>query len=520
MSLGNLNRRTFLKGATAVTGLAATGSMAAFLAACQAATPSTNTGTGTPVKGGLLSVSTVDVPVNMDPHDAQLYSSIQVYHNIFARLIDINPDFTYSASLATKWNQDDSKTWTVDLVDGATFHNGEPVTANDVKYSFDRVKQHPNAVFLAAFDTTEVLGKNKVRFHMSGPFGLFEAALAGFGDIMNEKAVNAADPKLHPVGAGPYKMTEWVQNDHVTLERFNKYFKSNRPYLDKVTFKAIGDDSVRLTGLQTGELGWIQRVPPQQTTALLQSTAIQHTDAKPYLPDLVMFNCSKPPFNDARVRQAVAWCVNPAEIAKLVYFAQGAPATEAVSAPNPWYSGANPYKGGPDPEKAKALLKAAGQENLKITFAGQANLPTQIRTAEVLKSQVAKAGIQMEIQNFAAAQWFEQLAKATYDLTSTYWSVTYDPGFLYYPLLYSKSPWNFPGFKDANIDSLLQKFNFTVDQAARKAVYPDLVNAVATAAPLIFIDNELQQFWTRNDVQGAEVLPTNDIRMEDVWLKR
>ena len=138
----------------------------------------------------------------------------------------------------------------------------------------------------------------------------------------------------------------------------------------------------------------------------------------------------------------------------------------------------------------------------------------------MLKSQVAKAGIQMEIQNFAAAQWFEQLAKATYDLTSTYWSVTYDPGFLYYPLLYSKSPWNFPGFKDANIDSLLQKFSFTVDQAARKAVYPDLVNAVATAAPIIFIDNELQQFWTRNDVHGAAVLPTNDIRMEDVWLKR
>src|SRR5262245_40310081 len=520
MSLGNLNRRAFLRGATAVTGLAATGSLAAFLEACQASSSSTSSSGGTPVKGGSLTVATVDVPVNMDPQDAQLYSSIQVYHNIFARLIDINPDYSFSPSLATKWTQDDERTWTVDLLDGATFHNGEAVTAKDVKYSFDRVKPHPNPVCLAAFDSTKAVATNKVRFHMSGPFGPFEAALAGFGDIMNEKAVNAADPKLHPVGAGPYRMTEWVQNDHVTLERFDKYFKSNKPYLDKVVFKAIGDDSVRLTGLQTGELGWIQRVPPQQTASLQASTSMKHTDAKPYLPDMVMLNCSKPPFNDVRVRQAIAWCVDAAEIAKLVYFAQGAAASEAVSAPNPWYSSSNPYKGGPDPEKAKSLLKAAGQENLHVTFAGQANLPTQIRTGEVLKSQLAKAGITMDIQNYAAAQWFETLAKSTYDLTSTYWSVTYDPGFCYYPILQSQSPWNFPGFKDSRIDTMLQQFNFTVDQKARKSVYPDLVNAVATAAPVIFIDNEIQQYWTRTDVNGAEVLPTLDIRMEDVWLKR
>jgi peptide/nickel transport system substrate-binding protein len=455
----------------------------------------------------------------MDPQDAQLYSSLQVYKNIFARLIDVNADFTYHPSLATKWTQDDEKTWTVDLLDGVTFHNGEPLTASDVKFSFDRVKQHPNAVFLAAFDQTEVLAKNKVRFHMAGPYGLFEAALAGFSDIVNEKAVTSADPKLHPVGAGPYKMAEWVQNDHITLQRNEKYFKSDRPYLDKVVFRSIGDDSVRLTGLQTGELGWIQRVPPQQTSSLLSSTSIKHTEPFPFLPDFIWLNCSKPPFNDVRVRQAVAWCVNPAEIAKLVYFSQGQPATEAVSAPNSWYSGVNPYKGGPDPEKAKALLKQAGKENLHITFLGQSNLPTQIRSGEVIKSQLAKAGITMDIQPFEAAQFFDQLLNKKYDIMTGYWSVTYDPGFLYYPLLHSTSGWNFLGFSDPNVDALLNKFIFNSDQKARRLVYPDLVNAVATAAPIIFIDNEVQQYWTRNDISGVEVLPTIDIRVEDMWLK-
>ena len=512
-----LDRRTFLKGVGVAGGMATFGSMGALLDACS--TSPSSTVSGSPVRGGKLTLATVDTPINMDPQDSQLYSSVQVFKNIFARLIDINADFTFHPALATKWNQDDAKTWTVDLLDGATFHNGEPVTANDVKFSFERVKQHPDAIFLQAFDTVEVLAKNKVRFHMAGPYGLFEAALAGFGDIVNEKAVTSADPKLHPVGAGPYKMSEWVQNDHITLERYDKYFKSDRPYIDTVVFKSIGDDSVRLTGLQTGELGWIQRVPPQQMSSLLSDTSIKHTEAFPYLPDFIWLNCSKPPFNDVRVRQAIAWSVNPAEIAKLVYFSGAAAATEAISPPNSFYSGANPYKGGPDPEKAKSLLKQAGKENLHITFLGQANLPTQIRSGEVIKSQLAASGITMDIKSFEAAQFFDQLLNKKYDIMTGYWSASFDPGFLYYPILQSKSAWNFVGFQDAKVDELLQSFVFNPDQKARHSVYPDLVNAVATAAPIIFIDNEIQQYWTGKNVSGAQVLSTIDIRVEDMWVK-
>jgi ABC-type transport system substrate-binding protein len=180
----------------------------------------------------------------------------------------------------------------------------------------------------------------------------------------------------------------------------------------------------------------------------------------------------------------------------------------------------NPYKGAPDPEKARSLLNQAGQENLRITFAGQANLPTQIRTAEILQSQLAKAGIQMQIQNYPAAQWFEALNKKTYDLTSTYWSVSYDPAFTYYPLTLSTSPWNFSGFKSPEVDAALQKFVFGADDKARKSAYPEVVRAVADAAPIVFIDNELQHYWSRANVSGPVPLPTLDIRTVDSWVKR
>ena len=133
--------------------------------------------------------------------------------------------------------QEDATTWTRDLVDNAVFHNNEPFTANDVKFTFDRLPKHSDGVFFSAWQRTEVVNNYRVRFHLSRPFGPFEASLAAFSEIMNQKAVTSLDPKLHPIGTGPYLMKDSVQNDHVTLARWNKYFKPNLPYLDQVTFQ-------------------------------------------------------------------------------------------------------------------------------------------------------------------------------------------------------------------------------------------------------------------------------------------
>jgi peptide/nickel transport system substrate-binding protein len=517
-----IDRATFVKGAGALGLLGASGGLGAFLAGCggdEEGAATTAAEAAKAVRGGRAVLATVDKPVNMDPADAQLYSSMQVYQNIFHKLVNVDADFKFIPGLASEWTQDDDKTWTLKLVENAVFHNGEPFTAQDVKFSFDRLPKHANGIFVQAWKETEVVDDHTVRFHLSQPYGAVVATLAAIGDMVNEKAVTSADPKLKPVGTGPYRMTEWVTDDHITLERWDQFFKSDKPYLDEVVFRAIGDDTVRLTGLQTGELDWIQRVPAQRVEELEGSSELASSPGKPYLPDMVMLNCSKPPFDDPRVRQAVAWLVDRDEIVNLVWFGTAVAATEAVSDASPWYSGENPYEGGPDPEKAKSLLKQAGQENLRITFAGQPQVATQVRTGEVLRSQLAKGGIEMRIQNFEPAQWFEQLATKKYDLTSTYWSATVDPVHLYLPIGFSKSPWNFPINKSAKIDAALEKFAFTTDQAIREAAYPDVVRAVAEEAPIIFLTNETQRYWTKPKLHGAVPLPSIEIRAEDLWLE-
>jgi peptide/nickel transport system substrate-binding protein len=328
--------------------------------------------------------------------------------------------------------------------------------------------------------------------------------------------VKSADPKLKPVGCGPYRLKEWVQDDHVTLEKWDKYFKPDKPYLDEVVFRAIGDDSVRLTGLQTGELSWIQRVPPQRVPELSQSSDLSFTPGRPYNPELIMFNCTKPPFNDVRVRQAVGW----AEIVDLVWFGTAVAATEATAKPSPWYTGVNAYEGGPDLDKARALLREAGiSGRLQVNFAGQPQVASQIREAQVIQSQLKEIGIDLNIQRFEPAQWFEQLATQKYDMTTTYFSATFDPAFFYGIVTRTGGSFNFPGYASKETDEVIDRFVFEGDQAKRKEVYPELVRRIQEEAPVIFLTNEIQKYWTKSSFQGSTPLPTLEIRVEEMWQK-
>src|SRR5262245_19161587 len=225
---GAIDRHTFLKRSGAV--VAAVSGAGAVLGA--PGTAGARVSAPAPVRGGQITLATVDQPVNMDPADAQLYSSIQVYDNIFSKLIEVTSSFKFVPSLASKWTQEDEQTWTFDLIDNVIFQNNQPLPAVDVKFTFDRLPKHPNGIFFSALKRTEVLGPHRVRFHLARPYGPSIAALAQLGAIVNVRAVTTLNPKLNPVGTGPYSMKEWIQNDHVTLARWPKYFKKTKPYLD------------------------------------------------------------------------------------------------------------------------------------------------------------------------------------------------------------------------------------------------------------------------------------------------
>jgi peptide/nickel transport system substrate-binding protein len=477
----------------------------------------------TPTPGGTVVAAIVDKPVNMDPAFSQLYSSMQVYENIFNSLVDVDADYNFIPSLAKSWTQIDPVTWEFDLVDNATFHNGEPFTSRDVAFTVERTldpdQSFPNAASLRFIDSVETDGDYKVRFNLNQPWGSFLAELVIWLEIVNEKAINAANPKLEPVGTGPFRMTEWVQDDHITLERWGQYHVPDRPFIDTLIFRSISDDTVRLTGLQTGELQWIQQVPLQRVEELKadESDEITVSDAKPFLPDFLYLNCSLPPFDDVRVRQAVAACIDRAQIVQVAYANQASPAFEVAAEISPFYSGLNAWADGPDYERARQLLAEAGQEGLTFDFDGQPQVATQLVIAQVIQQQLSQAGITMNIQNYESGDWITRLNSKEYVATVSYYSVTIDPAQFYNRKLRSDSAGNTAGYASPEMDELLDAWVGESDVAARAEAYANVVAKVQEDVPLLSLDHQFVQYWTPVNVHGVEPVPSIKLRMQDIF---
>jgi peptide/nickel transport system substrate-binding protein len=474
-------------------------------------------------RGGVLRVATVDKPVNMDPGYAQLYSSLQVYQNVYNKLVYVDEAGQFIPGLAKSWKQEDERTWLFDLVDNAVFHNGEPFTAKDVAFTFARIldakNKLPMRIFFTPIEGVEAVGKYQARFHLSRSCGPLLAMLAQATEVVNEKALQEKDPKLFPIGTGPYKFAEWVKDDHITLERWEKYHRAGRPYLDKIVFYAPPDDTVRLTGLQTGRFNWIQTVPPQRIGELERARDMKSSPGRPYFPFYFMLNASKPPLADKRLRQAIAWAVDRAEIVKLVYYGSHVVTAEPTPEPSIWATGVNAHKGGPDLAKARQLMSEAGVGGgLSLTYLVKSQVPVLVKTGEILREQLKKIGITLEVQPLESGQYFESLVGKKFDIAGAWWSVTVDPDLFYNPMQHSTSPWNFTGFKSEEADRRLDAFRFTASPAARKKMYPELVRWFQEEGSLIVFSNEIQRYWMKPNVNGMVPLSSLELRFEDVWL--
>src|SRR4029450_3081081 len=313
-------------------------------------------------------------------------------------------------------------------------------TAKDVAFTFGRIldakNKLPMRVFFSPVEAVEAVGPYQARFHLSRPYGPPLAVLARATQIVNEKALAAKDPKLFPIGTGPYKFVEWVKDDHVTLERWDRYFRPSQPYIDRIIFNAPADDTGRRSA-RASKRGRTPKAPPRG----------------PSLPFYLNLNASKPPFNDKRLRQAIAWGIDRVEIVKLVYFGSHVVTAEPTPEPSPCATGVNAHKGRPDLAKAKQLMAEAGVTGgLTLTYLVKSQVPVLVKTGEILREQLKKIGITLEVQPLESGQYFEAPVGKKFDIAGAWWSVPVDPDMFYNPMQHSTSPWNFTGFKSEEAD--------------------------------------------------------------------
>ena len=476
-----------------------------------------------PVPGGTLRAALTGEPDTLDPATSTIYTGAQVYDNIFSKLVNIDENNEFYGELATSWQQVDDTTWVFELVDDATFHNGEPFTPADVVYTFERILDPATASSYAplfdVLESVEATGPNEVTFRLSSPFGPFLTNLANNGQIVNQVAIESADPARDPIGTGPFEFVEWVQGDHVTLRKNEAYYEEGLPYLDEIVFRFLLVDQSRIEGLRSGELDWADAVPLQQLPALMQDPEFTYvTNPTAGIPDFLALNTSKPPFDDPALRQAVRLAVDVGQIRDIAYFGAGEVGFQEVPSGSPWFDteASMPDR---DVEQARAILDEAGIATpLTIEYLGLPQYPELLRTGEVVREQLKEIGIEMNIEPVDVSIWFDRFINADYEITSAYQERTVDPDNFYALVLRSGGLINTTGYASPELDALIDEARTSTDDAAREELYRSIREIVAEDAPIIFAHYETINYLMRNNVCGSTVNPTLELRMELVHL--
>ena len=474
-------------------------------------------------RGGTLQAALTGEPDSLDPAVSQIYTGAQVYDNIFSKLIDIDSNQRFYGVLAKSWKQVNPRLWVFDLRSGVKFHNGEQFTAADVKYTFERILNPKTASGYAplytAISRVEVVNPHRVAFHLKTPFGPFLTNLCNNGEIVNRKAITTTkNPARNPVGTGPFQFVQWVQGDHVTLKRFDGYWEQGKPFLDGITFKFLPVDQSRVDALRGGQLDWVDAIPLQQLQALKKDSGFRYVGSPlAGIPDYLAMNVRKPPFDNKQLRQAVAWALDREQIRAVAYFGAGEIGSQEVPKGSKWNDHIDPYRKGPNLEKAKALLKAAGHANgLRVNYLGLPQYPELLKTGEVVRDQLKKIGIDMRIQQVDVSVWFDHFSKGTYEITSAYQERTIDPDNFYSLVLKSGAAINATGYANPKLDRLIARAASETNQAVRKRLYTQLRKIVFDDVPLVFVHYETLNYLMRKGVTGSTINPTLELRMGSV----
>ncbi|HEX9921455.1 MAG TPA: ABC transporter substrate-binding protein, partial [Anaerolineae bacterium] len=276
-----------------------------------------------PEPGGTLRVAFQNEWAGLDLHTASSYSSYQILNNVLEGLTAYDNNLNLVPWLAESWEQsEDGLTWTFHLREGVLFHNGREMTAEDVKWSFERLIDPAtgagNAARVGPPETQiEVIDTYTVAITHPEPFGIFPQSI-GFDKstgIVAHESLNDDGIITQPIGTGPFQIAEIEGTTRLVLEKHADYWQTGLPYLDAIEIQPIPDDTVRETALLGGDVDWVLSIAPQNLASLQANPDVVVSTAPQLSYDYMGMNLTRPPFDDVRVRQAIALALDRDQIA-------------------------------------------------------------------------------------------------------------------------------------------------------------------------------------------------------------
>ena len=348
----------------------------------------------------------------LDPQDTTGNSGAPLLYQIFDALIErdnYSTKLSFKPGLATEWKKLEPTVWEMKLREGVKMHDGTTMDAYDVEFSLDRVFHHEDPEFFSGwgrwhynFKDVEVVDPLTIRVHTHREEPNFEilmsARSAGITSKEHYEAVGFDEASLHPVGTGPYKVSEFVPDDLLVLERFDEFWGKPAP-LEKVSFKLVEEVASRVTGLVNGEFDLITNIPPDQASAL-DVDGVKTMGVTWPMFHVWVIAMNNPPTDDARVRKALRLCTDRKALVDGLWDgkAEVPTAHQFPEYGQPLYiEGLQTIKY--DPEEAKRLLKEAGYngEPMVAQFPRSYYLYGDL-AAQVIQQQWAECGINLQLE--------------------------------------------------------------------------------------------------------------------------
>jgi|GEM_PF-1243702 len=404
---------------------------------------------------------------------------------------------------------DDGLVLTLDLKKGVKFHNGEEMTAEDVKLSLDRARDEKLPAFhaknLAKVQEVTVTGPYQVQLTMTGKMANLLQYLAtnvGTIAIMSKKDLEANGNKVTtPVGTGPYKWVSWTKDSKIVLERFDGYSAADGPvdgllgqrhqYLDRLEFHVMKEPATRLMALERGDVDFVSVLPYHQIDDLKKKGTLTVYAALP--PDAVWYmfyvNFHHPILADLNFRKAMAHALDRKEITKAAVWGYGTPSFSVLSPVLPAYTPELDQMA-PDynPEKAKELLKKTKYKGEKIKILTSKNYAPMYDQVVAAQAMWAAVGINTEIEVVDWATHLARWKKGEHEILSFAMIGRMDP----VAQTWNLSEGNFYGYKNPKIDELRAAMNDTVDQAEANRLFQEVYKITVEDVPYMinfYIDN-------------------------------
>jgi peptide/nickel transport system substrate-binding protein len=525
LPLNQASRRQFLKAAGV---LGAATAFTATLAACGG--PSKTSTSGAANNGTVNKDLSIEAGISyslstgFDPMSSSGATPLAANLHIFEGLVELHPATRepYNALAASDPKKVDDKTYQVTIRDGATFHNGSPVTTDDVVYSFERVLDPANKALFAQFiffiDSVKKVDEKTVEFKLNTPF-------AGFGPRISvvkvvPKAVASANQSAFdakPIGTGPYKFVSAAKDDKIVFAR-NDAYNGPKPALAKdMTWFLLSDASARVTAMQSGRVQAIEDVPYLDVDSLKSKVDVESVQSFGLL--FLMFNLSRAPFDKKEVRQALHYALDKESIIKTALLGNGTAASSYFQTTSPNYQKAATVYGY-DAAKAKSLLAAAGVTNLKLTL-------TSTDTAWVkdviplIKKNWDAIGVSTTLEPLASAAVYapDKVGGLNYDVVAAPGdpSVFGNDADILLSWFFRGDTWaknRFAWNTSAEYKEVQTKLNQAVaaSEADAKVLYKEIVDIIADAVPLYPIfHRKLPTAWDGTKLKGFAPLPTTGV---------